>query len=69
MLNAGINEIILIAQDSTVYGKDLYGTPQLFKLLEKIEAIIREFELSRDKNQKEIEGFYPSKFHETSLET
>ena len=32
-------EIIFIAQDSTRYGMDIYGKPQLFELLEQIENI------------------------------
>ncbi|MDR0281929.1 MAG: radical SAM protein [Candidatus Peribacteria bacterium] len=35
----GAEEIILIAQDSTRYGTDLYGKPQLFELLEQIEQL------------------------------
>ena len=35
----GIKEIILIAQDTTVYGKDLYGETRLPELLRKISAI------------------------------
>lgn len=32
----GVTEIILIAQDTTAYGKDLYGEPYLAKLLSKL---------------------------------
>lgn len=39
----GVQEIILIAQDSTRYGKDLYGKPQLFELVEQIEQIPGDF--------------------------
>lgn len=39
MINAGIEEIILIAQDSVRYGIDLYWSPSLFRLLEEIEKI------------------------------
>ena len=39
MLAAGIEEIILIAQDTSRYGTDLYGRPSLFKLLSEIEKI------------------------------
>lgn len=35
----GIKEINLIAQDTTSYGKDLYGTPHLTKLLEELVKI------------------------------
>lgn len=43
MLNAWIKEIILIAQDTTTYGRDLYGETKLFQLLEDIEAINADF--------------------------
>jgi ribosomal protein S12 methylthiotransferase len=43
MLAAGIEEIILIAQDTSRYGTDLYGEPSLFKLLSEIEKIKRDF--------------------------
>lgn len=45
LANRGVKEIILIAQDTTRYGKDLYGKPSLDKLLcelvkiEKLEWI------------------------------
>ena len=32
----GVKEIILLAQDTTVYGKDLYGRPMLKELLESL---------------------------------
>jgi len=35
----GVSEIILIAQDTTNYGKDLYGKPSLPSLLEKLNEI------------------------------
>ncbi|HRX63878.1 MAG TPA: MiaB/RimO family radical SAM methylthiotransferase [Candidatus Absconditabacterales bacterium] len=43
MVNAGIEEIILIAQDTNRYGIDLYGKSMLFELLEKIEEIEGDF--------------------------
>jgi ribosomal protein S12 methylthiotransferase len=39
LLNQGAEEIILIAQDSTRYGVDLYGKAQLFELLEQLEKL------------------------------
>lgn len=39
MVKSWIKEIILIAQDSTRYGMDLYGKPSLFELLEKIDKL------------------------------
>ncbi len=36
LIKKGVTEIILIAQDTTAYGKDLYGEPSLAKLLEKL---------------------------------
>lgn len=35
----GVSEIIVIAQDITMYGKDLYGRPTLHELLQEIEAV------------------------------
>lgn len=39
----GVHELILIAQDSTRYGVDLYGKSQLFELLEAIDALEGDF--------------------------
>lgn len=36
MIQHGVQEISLIAQDTTSYGMDLYGKPQLMELLEKL---------------------------------
>lgn len=36
MAQNGVKEISLIAQDTTSYGQDLYGKPQLVELLEKL---------------------------------
>jgi ribosomal protein S12 methylthiotransferase len=35
----GVKELILVAQDTTYYGRDLYGTSRLVDLLEKLEAV------------------------------
>ena len=35
----GIKEVIIIAQDTTKYGVDIYGTPKLAELLQKISEI------------------------------
>ena len=42
MEGLGARELILVAQDTTVYGKDLYGEP---KLVELIQAITKETEI------------------------
>lgn len=39
LVDQGIKEIILIAQDTTRYGKDLYGEPRLIELLEDLNKI------------------------------
>lgn len=39
MIEAGVKEISLIAQDTTSYGIDLYGKPSLLSLLEKLLSI------------------------------
>jgi len=35
----GLKELVIVAQDTTYYGKDLYGEPRLVELLEAIEKI------------------------------
>jgi ribosomal protein S12 methylthiotransferase len=35
----GARELVLVAQDSTGYGRDLYGEPRLVALLETLEAV------------------------------
>ena len=35
----GVSEFILVAQDTTDYGKDLYGTPKIVELLERLAPI------------------------------
>ena len=39
LANKGIKEIIIIAQDTTKYGVDIYGEPKLPELLQKISEI------------------------------
>lgn len=39
LVNAGVSEIALIAQDTTSYGVDLYGKPQIVKLLKELIKI------------------------------
>lgn len=39
MAGRGVKEINLIAQDTSLYGKDLYGRPRLTELLEKLAYI------------------------------
>ena len=39
LVNKGISEIVVIAQDTTKYGVDLYGKPRLAELLEDISKI------------------------------
>lgn len=36
LINQGIKEIILVAQDTTLYGQDLYGKPMLKELLREL---------------------------------
>ena len=43
MVAAGIEEIILIAQDTTRYGTDLYGKPSLIPLLQEIDKLPGDF--------------------------
>ena len=39
MADAGIRELILIAQDTSQYGRDLYGEPRLTELLHKLCSV------------------------------
>lgn len=43
MIASGIKEIIIIAQDTTRYGTDLYGKPQLLELLKKLDKLKGDF--------------------------
>jgi len=43
MIKAGIKEIILIAQDTSSYGTDIYGKWMLLELLKKMEKIKADF--------------------------
>ena len=43
MIANGIKEIILIAQDTTRYGNDIYGKPKLLDLLKKLDAVKGDF--------------------------
>ncbi len=35
----GVRELIIVAQDTTYYGKDLYGEPRLTQLLQQLEEV------------------------------
>ncbi|MEO1525936.1 MAG: 30S ribosomal protein S12 methylthiotransferase RimO [Planctomycetota bacterium] len=37
--DSGVREIVIVAQDTTYYGKDLYGKPRLADLLEELDRI------------------------------
>ena len=39
LVAGGVKEIVLIAQDTTYYGKDLYHKPMLAELLKRVSAI------------------------------
>lgn len=39
LVDSGVKEIILIAQDTTSYGVDVYGSPELVRLLREISGI------------------------------
>ena len=39
LADSGVKELILVAQETTVYGKDLYGEKKLHVLLEKLAAL------------------------------
>ena len=37
--DAGVREVVIVAQDTTYYGKDLYGEPRLAELLAELDKI------------------------------
>lgn len=37
--DSGVREVVVVAQDTTYYGKDLYGQPQLTELLTELDKI------------------------------
>ncbi len=37
--DSGVREVVIVAQDTTYYGKDLYGTPKLTELLTELDKI------------------------------
>lgn len=43
MVKSGIQEIIILSQDTTRYWIDLYGKPAMFELLEKLEELPYDF--------------------------
>lgn len=45
LVQNGVKEIILVAQDTTAYGIDLYGKPSLDILLERLNSIDGEFRI------------------------
>lgn len=45
LIQNGVKEIVLVAQDTTAYGIDLYGKPSLPKLLRALDSLEGEFRL------------------------
>ncbi len=43
LLDQGKKEIILVSQETTAYGRDIYGKPELIKLLEAFEKLTGDF--------------------------
>jgi tRNA A37 methylthiotransferase MiaB len=43
LLASGVSEIVLVAQDSALYGADIYGEVRLAELLVKLNALCAEF--------------------------
>lgn len=39
LVERGVSEIILVAQDTTVYGRDIYGRPMIVELMEELAGI------------------------------
>ena len=61
LVNKGVNEIILIAQDTTTYGIDLYGKPSLPKLLKELDKI-------KDLKWIRIMYAYPTSFNDELID-
>lgn len=40
LANSGVRELIIVAQDTTYYGMDMYGEPKLAELLEKLDGVM-----------------------------
>lgn len=59
LINKGVKEIVLIAQDTTCYGTDIYGKPSLYDLLKKLINI--------DIKWIRLMYLYPSKINENLL--
>ena len=57
----GVSEIVLVAQDTTSYGMDLYGKPSLAKLLSELEKV-EEIQWLR------VMYAYPSMFNDELIE-
>jgi ribosomal protein S12 methylthiotransferase len=36
---SGVRELIIVAQDTTYYGKDLYGEPRLAELIQELNQV------------------------------
>ncbi len=62
LANKGVSEVILIAQDTTSYGIDLYNKPMLAELLEKLNEI-------KNLNWIRIMYAYPTNFDEKLMKT
>ena len=43
LIEAGVRELVLVAQDTTLYGSDLYGAPRLHRLLYEINDLCENF--------------------------
>lgn len=61
LTHRGVKEIILVAQDSTSYGADLYQKPRLIPLLEKLEKI-------KDLHWIRLHYTYPTTFQDELVE-
>jgi len=62
LANKGVSEIILIAQDTTSYGIDIYQKPMLYKLLEELNKI-------ENLNWIRIMYAYPTNFDDKLMKT
>lgn len=45
LIKNGVKELIVISQDNTKYGSDIYGKPKMVELLKKLEALDGDFKI------------------------
>jgi ribosomal protein S12 methylthiotransferase len=62
LAESGVRELVIVAQDTTYYGLDLYGRPRLAELLQRLDSI-------EDLDWIRLMYFYPMYIDEPLIET